>query len=67
MKINIMNPSSRLLDRLIDRVTENMSMMQSAGRRKRSPVDNIIVACSIMERNETQNNTRKSAKIQYKF
>ena len=35
------------------RVTE--SMMQSAGRKKRSPVDNIIVACSIMERNRTQN------------
>ena len=37
------------------RVTENMSMMQSTGRKKRSPVDNIIVACSIMERNRTQN------------
>ena len=37
------------------RVTENMSMMQSAGRKKRSPVDNIIMACSIMERNRTQN------------
>ena len=37
------------------RVTENMSMMQSAGRKKRSPVDNIIVTCSIMERNRTQN------------
>ena len=37
------------------RVTENMSIMHSEGRKKRSPVDNIIVACSIMERNRTQN------------
>ena len=45
VKYIIMNP----------RVTENMSMMQSTGQKKRSPVDNIIVACSIMERNRTQN------------